>query len=82
MDKEIMEFAKMMQVELSNNSSKGDWKEFKEINNILLELEWHKAKLFMALKDNDKNKIREYIADCANNLMFLSNATNTLENNG
>jgi hypothetical protein len=79
MDKEIVLFSQIMQYELESNSYKGDWREFRNINNILLELEWHKAKLLIALKDNDSSKIKEYIADCANNLLFLSNATNILK---
>lgn len=79
MEKEISIFLNLMQSELDNNSHKGNWKEFKDVNKILLELEWHKSKLYVALKTGDKNDIKELIADCANTLMFLANATDTLE---
>lgn len=78
MEDKVRKFAQNMQDELNSNSKKGNWEEFTNINSILLELEYHKAKLLMALRDGDKDKVKEYIADCANELLFLSNATDTL----
>lgn len=72
----IQKFALDMQKELDNNQHKGNFEDFTNINDILFELEWHKAKLYIALRNKDKNSIREYLADCGNILMFLGNANN------
>ncbi len=72
----VASFAALMQEELNNNAHKGNWEEFKNIEKILTELEWHKVKLLFALKEGDNNKIKEYLADCANNLLFIANALN------
>ncbi len=70
----IEAFKNDMLNELLANQHKGNWNEFKDINNILLELEWHKAKLLMALREGNPDEIREYIADTSNCLLFLGNA--------
>jgi len=69
----IINFAEAMQNELDANSHKGDWQEWSDIEAMIAELEWHKAKLLFALKENDKDKCKEYIADCANILLFIGN---------
>lgn len=66
--------AKDMTFELKANEHKGDWSDWRDVTAMLSELEWHKAKLMHALRDNDKDRVREYIADCANILMFIGNA--------
>ena len=72
---EIAEFANLMQKELNANSHKGDWHIFCENQNIaqlFFELENHKAKLLIAMKSKDMEKIAEYVADCGNALMFIA----------
>lgn len=74
MNHKIIRFAEQMQTELYANSHKGNWEEWSNIEEMIAELEWHKAKLLFALKENDKEKCKEYIADCANILLFIGNA--------
>lgn len=71
----VLAFAKQMQVELDANSHKGDWNEWRDVQEILNEFEYHKAKLLMALRKKEPHhECKELIADCANILMFLGNA--------
>lgn len=74
MENKIIKFAEQMQIELNNNSHKGNWEEFTDADNILAELNYHYDKLYMAYKCNDKADIKECIADSANILMFLGNS--------
>lgn len=74
LDPRIQLFTELMQKELEDNSHKGPWEEWTNITEMISELEWHKAKLLFALKENDKEKCKEYIADCANILFFIGNA--------
>lgn len=71
---QVQIFAQQMEKELATNSHKGDWRTWKDLPEMLWELEYHKAKLLKAINDNDKDMVREYIADCANILMFMGNA--------
>jgi hypothetical protein len=73
MNNKLVDFANSMQNELDANSHKGNWEDWKNIEEMIAELEWHKAKLLFALKENDKEKCKEYIADCANILFFIGN---------
>lgn len=66
-------FKQTMLLELANNSHKGSILDFKDFNAIITELEYHKAKLFIAIRIKDKKAIQEYIADTANNLVALGN---------
>jgi len=71
----VLEFAQQMQAELDNNSHKGDWNEFRDVKEILHEIEYHKAKLIIALgKKAPHTECKELIADCANFFMMLGNA--------
>jgi hypothetical protein len=71
----VLAFAEQMQMELENNSHKGDWNEFRDVKEILNEIEYHKAKLIIALgKKSPHSECKELIADCANFLMMLGNA--------
>jgi transcriptional regulator with XRE-family HTH domain len=74
-------FAENMKIELNANKHKGDWKEWNNIEEMISELEWHKAKLLFALRENNKNSVREYLADCGNILMFIGNAGHIFDNN-
>lgn len=73
----VLEFAKQMQKELNDNSHKGDWNEFRDVKDILNELEYHKSKLLVAMRKKEPHEeCKELIADFANILMFLGNAGN------
>ena len=63
-----------MQIELNANAHKGDWEEFVNSPEIHRELSHHIFKLQKAEQNNNKDDIREHIADCANILMMLGNA--------
>jgi hypothetical protein len=69
-----------MQKELDTNAHKGDWHEFLDEIKILHEVEWHKAKLLFAMRDNNLEKMKEHSADCANFFMMLLNANGCLTN--
>ena len=73
----IKRFADQMQIELDNNLAKGSILKWKGgTREQLSELEYHKAKLLMAMKVQDFTAIKEYIADCANILMAIGNSYN------
>lgn len=59
--------------ELTKNSYKGSILDFKDFNGIITELEYHKAKLFLAIRVKNKGAIREYLADTANFLLAIGN---------
>lgn len=72
----VERFAADMTRELEANAHKGLWEEWDDVNEMIAELEWHKAKLLMAMREGDKDKVREHLADCGNILMFIGNAGN------
>ena len=74
MEIKIEKFSKQMQIELEENSHKGNWEDFKNPNEINLELEYHLTKLRLSIEQQDKERIKEYIADCANLLLMLGNS--------
>ena len=74
MIEQVKDFAEQMQKELDDNSHKEDWRGWNDLNAMLWELEYHKGKLLIAIKDDEKKLVKEYIADCANILMFIGNA--------
>jgi hypothetical protein len=78
MRSEVLQFAQLMDNELTANEPKGNWKHFKSRTDILIEFEYHKAKLLFALKFNNEAEIKEYAADCANYLLMLLNSEELL----
>lgn len=75
LDLEVQNFALEMQKQINFNAKvKSDWREWKNVKEILVDLEYHKAKMMIALKERNMGAMREYIADCANILMFLGAA--------
>ena len=70
----------MMLNELNKNSHKGSILDFKDFYQIITELEYHKAKLLFAIKNNHKDAIREYLADCGNYLLCIGNLFNVFDN--
>lgn len=54
-----------MDRELKANEHKGDWDSWSRTasqSELISEFEWHKAKLLLAIKDGNKNLVREYLA--------------------
>lgn len=64
-------FKQDMLLELYKNSHKGSILEFRDLNRIITELEYHKAKMLLAIRVNNKQAIREYLADTANFLLAI-----------
>lgn len=80
----LTQFALEMQKELLANTHKGDWEEFLNIDEIQSELDYHVDKVFSSvasveISNENKDMLREHIADCANILMFLGNAYSLYE---
>lgn len=69
-------FAKDMENEMDENAHKGEIEDWKDIDNMIVELEWHKAKLMYAMRSENKDAelVREHIADCANILFAMGNS--------
>ena len=66
-------FKQAMLRELNANSYKGDLDDIKDFNKIITELEYHKAKMMLAVRLKNKQALKEYIADAANMLFILGN---------
>jgi hypothetical protein len=81
MDEKLNIFAEMMQKELDNNSKKGDWQLFKDVNTIFDELKYHQNKLIIALSNKDTERVKEHSIDCDNHYLFLLNSLNLLNDN-
>jgi len=73
MDIRIERFAEQMQIELIHNQDKGSVFDWKDFDNMIAELEYHKAKMLLAIRGNDKKAVKEYIADTANVLLAIGN---------
>lgn len=75
-DPKVLKFAETMQNEINQNSRKGNWEDWQNPEAMFSELEYHKQKLIKAFDDNNESQIKEYLADCANILMFIGNTKN------
>lgn len=76
-NEEIIErFKNQMLIELENNSKKGNIFIWRGISDKLIDLEYHKAKLLLAIKEKNKFAMKEYIADCSNILLSIGNEFN------
>lgn len=69
----IQTFADDMISELRKNSHKGSIIDFKNFEQVITELEYHKSKLFIAIRMKNKGAIREYLADIGNYLITIGN---------
>jgi hypothetical protein len=67
-------FKQQMIKENKDNAEKGDILTFTNVDQALLELEYHKSKLYFALKAQKPERVKEYLADCANFLLTIGNA--------
>lgn len=70
----IDRFAKQMKIELAHNAHKGSIVDFTNFDEIVTQLEYHKAKFFVALRLGEKDAAKEYLADCGNILAALGNS--------
>ena len=73
-------FGNMMLNELVKNIHKGSILDFRDFNQIITEFEYHKAKLFIAIRTNNKDAIKEYLADCGNYLLCLGSLLEVFDN--
>lgn len=79
-EEKIDHFALNMKQELENNrSSKGDISSWKGIQAKVADFEYHKAKLIMAIKEDNQEAIAEFIADCGNILLAIGDEYNLYE---
>jgi hypothetical protein len=66
-------FKKSMLKELKNNNHKGSILDYLDFDAIITDIEYHKAKLMVAMRLGNKQAAKEYIADTANFLFALGN---------
>lgn len=71
--RKIKRFSQQMHIELKNNRHKGSVLDFTDFNEIITELEYHKAKMFVAIRTKNYPAVKEYIADSANFLLAIGN---------
>lgn len=69
----VKRFSDQMLIELINNNHKGSVLDWGDFDNMITDLECHKAKMLIAIRCKNKKAIKEYIADCANILMAIGN---------
>lgn len=72
-------FLEQMFIEMDNNSYKGSLLDWKNFDNMITELEYHKAKMMMSIRAGDSKATKEYIADCANILLAIGNLVGLYE---
>lgn len=73
-ENKVKRFAEIMQIELKLNSHKGNWENFTEKKEIISEYFYHFNKLENSILLENKELIKEHIADCANLLLMLGNS--------
>lgn len=76
----IKTFADDMISELHKNYHKGSILKMENFEQIITELEYHKAKLFLAIRMKNKGAIREYLADTGNYLIAIGNLFDVFSN--
>lgn len=69
----IERFKQQMVFEMRNNSHKGSIEGWDNYDEMMCDLEYHKAKMMMAITTGNIPATKEYIADCANLLMCIGN---------
>lgn len=70
-DVKIDRFKEQMIIELNHNSHKGNISEWVGLSEKIVDLEYHKAKMLLAIKTKNHPAVKEYIADCANILFSI-----------
>lgn len=69
----IQRFASQMSIELEHNNHKPSILEWNDLMEMIADLEYHKAKMMLAIRTGNKMAAKEYIADCANILLAIGN---------
>ena len=79
-DDTLLPFLAMMRMELHANAHKGDREGWLSMTTgeCLLEIYWHTSKLQRALRDNERDGIREFSADIANLCMMMVDVAGAL----
>jgi len=75
----LTRFEAIMRTELQKNVHKGPILEWTNFHELITDLEYHKAKLLMAIRVRNKGAMREYLADTANILFALANSLGVLD---
>ena len=82
LESKIERFKESMLTELKKNDpQKGSILDFTHFESIVTELEYHKAKMLMAMRMDNKQAVKEYIADTANFLFAVGNIGGLYEDN-
>lgn len=71
----LIRFVASMEIEQVNNEYKGaitDWDA--SVEEKMFDFDYHMAKLHIAMKEEKKGAIREFIADCANILLAIGDS--------
>ncbi len=76
----LFRFKLQMEIELKVNKHKGSFLEWKGIGKKITDLEYHKAKMLIAIRVGDMISVKEYIADCANILMAMGHELGVYDN--
>lgn len=69
----VKRFADQMLIELTHNQHKGSVLDWDGFDNMIMELEYHKSKMLLAIRAKNHDALKEYIADTANILLAIGN---------
>ena len=61
----LQQFFNQILIEVENNQHKGDIFDWEGVSDKIVDLEYHKAKMIIAIRTKNREAIKEYIADCA-----------------
>jgi hypothetical protein len=75
----LTRFSAIMRTELQKNVHKGPILEWTNFHELITDLEYHKAKLLLAIRVRNKGAMREYMADTANILFALAHSLGVLD---
>lgn len=67
----LYRFVRQMAIEQNNNSHKGSILAWEGLEEKVFDFDYHKGKLMLAIKEENKDAIKEFIADCANILLSI-----------
>ena len=71
----IDRFSSQMLIELQHNRHKGSILHWDDFDNIVTEFEYHKAKIFLAIRCGNSLALKEYIADWFRFVRILSRSS-------
>lgn len=76
----VQRFSEQMLIELEHNRHKGSILKLDNLDKLVMELEYHKAKMFLAIRTKNRTALKEYIADQANILLAIGNRSGVYDN--